>query len=80
MKIKPFKSSIKTRKRITRITDYRSVLEFIRDRKLYFSPLSAFEDFTEGKRFEDIEQASGGNISTQQHDTKPQPAPLYYSA
>jgi hypothetical protein len=54
MKIKPFTSNVKFKKYVTRITDYNSVLEFVKHNKLHFSPLSSFEDFTEGKRFEDI--------------------------
>jgi hypothetical protein len=54
MTIKPFPSNEKIKKYVTRITDYNSVLEFVKKNKLHFSPLSSFEDFTEGKRFEDI--------------------------
>jgi hypothetical protein len=54
MTIKPFPSNKKFQKYVTRITDYNSVLEFVKKNSLHFSPLSSFEDFTEGKRFEDI--------------------------
>jgi hypothetical protein len=54
MKIKSFTADDKFKKYVTRITDYNSVLEFVKHKKLHFSPLSSFEDFTEGKRFEEI--------------------------
>lgn len=55
MNIKPFYNSVKrTKKTITRIMDYQNVVDFVVNKRLHFSPLSSFEDFTEGKRFEEI--------------------------
>ena len=39
---------------ITRITDLRSVYEFVKESKLHFSPLSKFSDHTEGKKFDEL--------------------------
>jgi hypothetical protein len=39
---------------ITRITDLRSVYEFVKESKLHFSALSKFSDHTEGKKFDDL--------------------------
>jgi hypothetical protein len=84
MKIKPFNSDDKFKKYVTRITDYNSVLEFVKHNKLHFSPLSSFEDFTEGKCFEDIalseeDQFNDNNSSTALFRRKVMYASCWYS-
>jgi hypothetical protein len=53
LNIKPFGSN-KGNSIITRITDLRSVYEFVKESKLHFSPLSKFSDHTEGKKFDEL--------------------------
>ncbi len=49
---KPF--TISSNSIITKITDLQSVIEFLKERKLHFAPLSVYKDHTEGKKFTDL--------------------------
>jgi hypothetical protein len=54
MKISSFyKHSQNNTETITRIVDFKSIIEFVKHKKLHFAPISCFEDLTEGKSFKE---------------------------